>query len=229
MLDYLIAKQLIVRDFGKNCDYQTIWQRAVDFSKTRDTNTPDEVWLYECIPVFALGTSAKHSRNVITDPDNIPIIQTDRAGGPTYHGPGQLMFGVNLDLDRLNIKPEILKFILYSITAQLLKSYMIDITFNCDHQNEPVFGLFVDSGKIGFVEVSLYCNRCYHGLSFNIDMDLTPFSKIAHCGFENLNITHLKDHILKIDWQEIKSKLVEYFAKHLRYSMLFWEKNSKFF
>ena len=223
MLNNFIFNQIIVKDFGNNCDYPAIWQRAIDFSKTRDANTLDELWLFECTSVFTRGTTSPGNDTII-DPGDIPIVQMDRDGGNAYHGPGQLMFGVVLDLNRLNFTPVKLLCVLYHTLSQLLAYYKIDSKMRNEQRR---VGPFVDGNKkIGFVDLGVYNNYCYHGLSLNVDMDLSPFAKIDPCGIKGFEVTHLKNYVPQVDWQEIKQKLVDLFVQQMQYSLQLWQKTS---
>lgn len=222
MLDCFALNQLMVRDFGRDCDYHAIWQRAVKFSKERDITTPDEIWLFACSQVITVGTA--NDRENILDAGNIPIVKMDRTGGATYHGPGQLMFGTILDLERLKMQPSKIAYVLSGVVTSLLKDYNLGDKMR-DERNR--IRPFIDGANLSFIDLGVLNGRCYHGLSLNVDLDLLSFSRINPCGHKDMRVTRLKDHIPKIDWQEIKNKLCNYFAKYMGYSMLLWEKDSK--
>jgi lipoyl(octanoyl) transferase len=141
----------------------------------------------------------------------------DRDGKHTYHGPGQLMFGTILDLDRRNLKPARLTYILYDILMQLLTDYGLNPTLRNEQRR---LGPCIDGSKIGFVDLGLLNGCCYHGMSINIDMDLSQFSRIVPCGVENLKLTQLKDHLANIDLPAIKRKLSELFIQRMGYAMV---------
>lgn len=213
MFNFCSINELLIRDFGKDCDYPAIWQRAINFSQTRDFNTPDELWLFECQPIFTAGLNNENVAKI----NDAPVIQMDRDGKHTYHGPGQLMFGTILDLNRRNLKPAKLVYILYDILMQLLIDYGLTPALrNQQHQLGP----WINDSKIGFVDLGLLNGCCYHGMSVNIDMDLSQFSRIVPCGVENLTLTQLKDHIADIDLPTIKRKLSELFIQRMGYSMV---------
>lgn len=225
--------QLIIRDLGKDCNYIAVCQQAIDFINKREITANDELWLFECQPAFTRGANYSGVNFVggtiisgddsIISPGSIPIITTDRVGGNAYHGPGQLICVVLADLKRKNLNYKKLLSILYSTLLQLLASYGIDAKLR---DGKHRLGPFVDGNKkIGFVDTGVCADFVYYGLSLNVDMDLSPFEKINHCGIVGYEITHLKNYLNTIDLAEIKQRIVNFFSKKMKYSQLVWKSN----
>lgn len=225
MLGNSITNQLIVRDLGHNCDYMTVWQQATNFNEKRDAGAADELWLLEYAPVFTRGANLSglnlvggtivRGNDVISDAGNIPVLQTNRAGGNAYHGSGQLIAILLMDVKRCKFSHKKIMSALYNILLQLLIFYKVDAKLR---NKERRIGPFVEGNKkIGFVDFSVCGNCVYYGISLNVDMDLLPFAKINHCGIIGFEITHLKNYLDKIDLSEIKQILANLFAKHMKY------------
>lgn len=202
-----MKNKITIRDLGEHCNYQTIWQRMVDFTLNRTAETNDEIWLLQHNPVFTLGKAA--SKEHILDATNIPVVQTDRGGQVTYHGPGQLLVYALLDLQRLNIGVKKLVDTLLLSNIQLLADYGITAT---THENAP--GVYVGEKKIASLGLRVRKRCCYHGIAFNVDMDLSPFLKINPCGFRGLQMTQLRDFVTKIDWQKLKHDFCYHLANN---------------
>lgn len=167
-------------------DYTLTWQAMRDFVDMRDSNTTDEIWLVEHNPVYTLGQNGKTEH--ILNAANIPVVQSDRGGQVTYHGPGQLVIYFLLDLRRLNLGVRQLVTHIENSVIQLLASYAINA---CANPDAP--GVYVNGAKICSLGLRIRRGYSYHGLSLNVAMDLEPFSRINPCGYSNLPITQLKD------------------------------------
>lgn len=175
----------IVRHLGL-IDYQNAWQRMRNFTDTRDLHTPDEVWLLEHPKVFTQGQAGLASH--ILNAGDIPIVQTDRGGQVTYHGPGQLVIYLLFDLKRLNINIRQFVTLLEQAVINVLAQYHI-----IAYGDRKAPGVYVDGAKVCAIGLRVRQGCSYHGLAFNINMDLKPYSQINPCGFENLRITQTKD------------------------------------
>ena len=195
---------LIVRQLGK-MDYQPVWRDMQSFTDARSANTPDELWFLEHSPVFTLGRNAKPE--YLHDTADIPVIKVDRGGQVTYHGPGQLMAYSLLDINRRQLGVQSLVRILEQTVINLLSDYGIDA-----RRREKAPGVYVDDRKIAALGLRVRKGCCFHGLSLNIDMDLTPFSMIDPCGLRGLEVTQLRD--IGID-ASIKSVSLQ-FQQHFR-------------
>lgn len=176
---------MIVKYLGTQ-EYQDTWSKMLEFTQARDENTEDEIWLLEHPPVFTLGQAGKPEH--ILNPHNIPVINTDRGGQVTYHGPGQIMIYVLCDLKRKNIGVRNFVCLLETIIIETLSHYNITAIGKRDMP-----GVYVDDKKIASIGLRVKRGCSYHGISFNINMDMTPFSYINPCGYENLQMTQIKD------------------------------------
>lgn len=167
-------------------DYNTIAQAMRAFTDNRTAETPDEIWLIEHYPVYTLGQAGKWEH--ILNPGNIPIEKTDRGGQVTYHGPGQLVVYPLLNLRRLNMGVRELVSLLENTLIHLLATYGISA-----EAKKEAPGVYVNSAKIASIGLRIRRGYCYHGLAFNISMDLRPFAGINPCGMRQLTITQLSD------------------------------------
>ena len=206
------SNTLIVRDLGLQ-EYLPIWQSMKDFTAKRDTTTPDELWCLQHPAVFTMGLNGKDKH--LLDVENIPVINIDRGGQVTYHGPGQLVIYTLIDLARLNIGvKELVNHIEKAIIA-LLKQYDINAL-----GKEGAPGVYVEGKKIAALGLRIKRNKSYHGLSLNIDMDLSPFQQINPCGYENMSVTQIKELKPTIDSSSIQKDLVLHLSKLLGYDIV---------
>ena len=167
-------------------NYKEIWKKMIEFTKTRTKDTQDELWITEHNPIYTLGKNA--NENNIIDASDIPVLRVDRGGEVTYHGPGQIIIYVLIDLKRKGLNVSDLIFILEESIIQLLKKYNIRAS-----RMKKAPGVYVDSMKIASIGIRVSRGCTYHGLSFNYDVDLAPFFGINTCGFDQLNVTSLKN------------------------------------
>jgi lipoyl(octanoyl) transferase len=198
-------KNIIIKKLSKS-DYQEIWQDMMDFTDARDKLTPDEIWLVEHSPVFTQGQAGKAEH--VLNPGDIPIVQTDRGGQVTYHGPGQLVVYPLIDLRRRKIGVRQFVTILEQATIQLLADYNIKANARTDAP-----GVYVDAKKICSIGLKVRRGCTYHGLALNVDMDLEPFSRINPCGFQNLTMTQVKDLCDEFKLEDIEEKITGYLVK----------------
>ena len=178
MSENLTFKSLGLRDYGG------VWQSMK--SHIREEDFKNEIWFLEHTPVFTLGTAADQKH--ILNAKGIPVIQSDRGGEVTYHGPGQLVIYFMIDLKRSKLGPKILVKTLQEFTKSLLKEYSIDSEFI-----DGAPGVYVNEKKIASIGLRISKGKTYHGISINVDMDLAPFSYINPCGYEGLKVTQIKD------------------------------------
>lgn len=209
-------QQSIIKKISELQDYDPIWQQMKNFTAHRNGETRDEIWLLQHKPVFTQGQAGKPEH--VLNPGNIPIIQTDRGGQVTYHGPGQLMVYLLLDLQRLNIGIRKLVTLTEQAIIQLLTDYGIKAVAKCDAP-----GVYIDNAKICSIGLRVSKGCSYHGLAFNIDMDLEPFSRINPCGFQGLRMTQLRDFIRPINWQEVETKIIGYLTQVFSYNACHYE------
>jgi len=176
--------QLIVRDLGRS-DYQETLLKMQAFTASRSAQNADELWLTEHDSVYTMGLNRKDVR---LPANNIPLVNVDRGGKITYHGLGQVIIYLLIDLNRRNLKVRQLVNIIENSIIELLANFNITAVAKNDAP-----GVYVNGKKIASVGLRLKNNCCYHGLSLNVDMDLTPFEAIDPCGYKGLEMTQIKD------------------------------------
>ena len=157
----------------------------------------NEIWMLEHPPIFTLGTAA--DKQHVLNANNIPVVQSDRGGEVTYHGPGQLVIYFMIDIKKTKLGPKSLVSKLQEFTQSLLKEYAIDSTFI-----EGAPGVYVGGKKIASIGLRISKGKTYHGISINVGMDLTPFSYINPCGYEGLEVTQIKDFKKDITLKEVE-------------------------
>ena len=167
-------------------DYVPAWHEMQAFNRARTAETPDEIWLVEHPPVFMLGLAGR-AEHVLT-PGDIPVVKTDRGGQVTYHGPGQAVAYVMLDLKRLGIGAKELVRRLEASAIEVLGGYGLR-----GHRRDGMPGVYVDDAKICAIGLRISRGCSYHGLAMNVDLDLAPFSRIDPCGYPGLAATRLAD------------------------------------
>ena len=204
------AQTLHIRDLGRQ-DYESVWHDMQDFTAKRDNNTDDELWIVEHPPVFTLGLNGK--REHLLNTGDIPVIPVDRGGQVTYHGPGQLVMYTLLDLNRLGIGVKQLVQHIEQAIINLLSGYAIEAEGRHDAP-----GVYVDGAKIAALGLRIKKGKSYHGLSFNIDMDLEPFSRINPCGYEGMPVTQLTKLKPGIDTSQITQQLIAHLTSILGYN-----------
>jgi len=158
----------------------------------------NQIWLLEHPPVFTLGTAADPSH--VLNPGDIPIIQTDRGGEVTFHGPGQLIIYFLLDIKQKKLGPKALVANLQNLIQNILKNYSIESSFI-----EGAPGVYVGEKKIASIGLRISKGRTYHGISLNVDMDLTPFSLINPCGYEGLEVTQISYFDSNVTLEDVES------------------------
>lgn len=203
---------LFVRQLGAQA-YEDTWQKMKQFCAECTTETPDEVWFVEHPPVFTQGVSGKPEH--VLDAGGIPIVQSDRGGQVTYHGPGQLVMYVLFNLPRLGIGVRQLVDVLENTTVNVLKQYGIK---SASKKDAP--GVYVNEAKIASLGLRVKKGRSYHGLSLNINMDLTPFSKINPCGYKGLKVTQLHEHGVNCHTIDLAAPLLDELKGQLSYTTI---------
>jgi len=175
----------VIRDRG-HLEYVTAWRAMQDFTRARTPETPDEIWLVEHPPVFTLGLAGR-PEHVLT-PGETPVVKSDRGGQVTYHGPGQAVAYVMLDLRRLGIGARELVRRLEASAIDVLAGYGLE-----GHRRDGMPGVYVANAKICAIGLRISRGCSYHGLAMNVDVDLAPFSRIDPCGYPGLAATRLAD------------------------------------
>ena len=197
MLEDLTFKSLGVVNYHETLDLMKSHIQQADFN--------NEIWLLEHPPIFTLGTAA--DQNHILDAKDIPVVQSDRGGEVTYHGPGQLVIYFLLDVKKLNFGPKKL----VSTIQEFVKNLLADLSIDCNFV-EGAPGVYVDKKKIASIGLRISKGKSYHGISINFDMDLSPFKQINPCGYEGLEVTQIKDlnkHVSKLQLEKMVINLLK--------------------
>jgi lipoyl(octanoyl) transferase len=198
-------------------DYLITWEEMKSFTENRDSDTLDELWTLEHNSVFTQGLSGK-SKHLLKE-TQIPIIQSDRGGQITYHAPGQLIIYCLIDIKRLGIGIKKIVSMIEQSLIELLSSYEITA-----HTLKGAPGVYVNDSKIAALGLKVKHGRTYHGLSLNIDMDLSPYTLINPCGYSDLKVTQMRNltnNILNISdiKHELSEHLIDSVEKTQNYSL----------
>ena len=204
-----MSSNLVIRELGLT-DFETTWLAMQDFTAKRTSQTPDELWVTEHPPVYTLGLNRKDVR--MPSRSDIPVVNTDRGGKITYHGPGQLVVYCLIDLKRNGLNVRQLVSAIENAVVQLLAEFNIPATARADAP-----GVYVQDKKIASVGLRLKNQCCYHGLSLNVEMDLSPFNAIDPCGYRGLEVTQTKDLGIALPAPKIAEKLLNYLTHQLNY------------
>jgi len=208
----MISTDFKVRQLGLQ-SYVNCWELMKQFTSLRTENTPDEIWFLEHQPVFTQGQNGKAEH--ILNPGDIPVIQSDRGGQVTYHGPGQLVVYTLIDLRRKQLNIREMVSILENSVIQLLENYSIH---GIAKREAP--GVYVDDKKIASVGLRVRKGCTYHGLALNVSMDTEPFTRIHPCGYQNLAVTQLSEFISSIKINTVIQQLIDLFPRVLGYNAL---------
>ncbi|MEE9422632.1 MAG: lipoyl(octanoyl) transferase LipB [Gammaproteobacteria bacterium] len=203
--------RLKVRQLGL-ADYAIVVKAMQDFTAQRDSSTQDEIWFVEHAPVFTLGLNSK-SEHLLNTGD-IPVIQSDRGGQVTYHGPGQLVMYVLLDIKRLGISVQQLVHYLEAIVIKWLSTYAVIAEARADAP-----GVYVKGAKLASLGLRIKHGCSYHGLSLNIDMDTEPFSRINPCGLADTPVCQLTDLGIHVSTTEAAQGLQAHLVEILGYTV----------
>lgn len=179
--------KILVRHLGLQ-PYEPVSQAMHDFTDMRDDTTPDEIWLVEHLPVFTQGQAGKAEHLLMTG--DIPVIQSDRGGQVTYHGPGQQVMYVLLNLKRRKLGVRELVTLLEQTVVNTLAEYGIDA-----HPRADAPGVYVGERKICSLGLRIRKGCSFHGLALNINMDLTPFQRINPCGYAGMEMTQMRQWV----------------------------------
>jgi len=205
-----MGERLGFRDLGL-IDYEPAWQAMQRFTDVRDRQTPDEIWLVQHPPVFTQGQSGKPEHLLL--PGDIPVVQVDRGGQVTYHGPGQLVVYLLLDVRRLGFGVRELVTRIENSLIDLLASYGVTAAARPEAP-----GVYVDGAKIASLGLRIRNGCSFHGLALNVDMDLEPFQRINPCGYAGLAMTQLRDLAGPIEFAEVSARLRAQLVRHLDYA-----------
>ena len=206
------ASELLVRRLGL-MDYEPVWRAMQAFTDRRDAGTPDELWLVEHPPVFTQGQAGRAEH--LLAPGDIPVIQVDRGGQVTYHGPGQIVAYPLIDIGRLQLGVRALVSGMEQAIIDVLKSYAVDAQLIA---TAP--GVYVDGVKIASLGLRIRRGKSFHGLAFNINMDLEPFQRINPCGYQGLQVTNLSA-FAEVSMTEVEDRLISSLSEILGYNNKF--------
>jgi len=195
--------RLVIKHLGQ-LDYEPAWRAMQDFTAARNEDTPDELWVLEHPPVFTLGQAGK--REHLLRPTDIPVVSIDRGGQITYHGPGQVVVYVLVDLKRRGYGVKELVYRMEQAVIDLLTESGIQAERKADAP-----GVYVAGAKIAALGLRIKQGRSYHGLALNVDMDLSPFALINPCGYPGMAVTQTQD----LGMPESASSVGEMLARRL--------------
>jgi len=200
----------MIRRWPGLSDYQTVWQAMQQFTADRTTDTADEIWLVEHHPVYTLGLAGKPEH--LLNAGNIPVVKTDRGGQITYHGPGQVMAYVLMDLKRAGIY-------IKEMVNQLEESTIVTLAeFGIEHATRKpgAPGVYVpgrtELAKIAALGIKVRNGCTYHGMALNVDMDLTPFDGINPCGYAGLQTVCMANYGVQASLEDVGQTLAEQIA-----------------
>lgn len=200
---------LHLRRLGRR-DYSTTWQAMRAFTEARAAHSADEIWIVEHPPVYTQGVVGRPEH--ILDAGNIPLVISDRGGQVTYHGPGQLVLYTLLDLRRLGLGVKALMQALQQAVITTLSQYGIPAITRLDAP-----GVYVGEAKIAFLGLRVRQGCCYHGLSLNVHMDLSPFRQINPCGYPGLAVTQLADFGITAEYFDPAAPIIHVLVESLGY------------
>lgn len=183
-------------------DYEPTWRAMQRFTDERTADTLDEIWLVQHPPTFTQGQAGKPEH--LLNPTDIPVVKIDRGGQITYHGPGQIVAYLLLDLRRWKINVRELVRLMEQAVIDLLAEYGV-----AAEGREDAPGVYVGIAKIAALGLKIKKSCSYHGLSFNVDMDLSPFDNINPCGYEGLRVTQAIEVGISVPWEELQAQLTQ--------------------
>ncbi len=183
-------------------DYEPTWRAMQRFTAERTADTVDEIWLVQHPPTYTLGQAGKPEH--LLNPTGIPVVKIDRGGQITYHGPGQIVAYLLLDLRRWKINVRELVRLMEQAVVDLLADYGVQAE-GC----EDAPGVYVDNAKIAALGLKIKNGCCYHGLAFNVDMELSPYTHINPCGYQGLKVTQCIEHGIAAQLEELQAELTQ--------------------
>lgn len=189
-------------------DYVPLWREMQKFTDTRNEDTPDEIWFVEHPPVFTMGLNA--SEEHLLAPGDIPVVQIDRGGQVTFHGPGQLMVYPLIDIRRSNIGVRKLVTALEQSVVNLAADHDVKALARADAP-----GVYVDGDKLASVGLRIRRGASFHGMALNVEVDLEPFTRINPCGYAELQMTDLHRLGVPLSLEESADKLLPHFLEHV--------------
>ena len=209
--------KLVVRRLG-TVPYEETWQRMKTFTEKRDSSTYDELWLLEHPAVYTLGQT-RRSEHIISSGE-IPVVKTDRGGQVTYHGPGQLVVYLLLDIRRLGVG---IRTLVSGIERSIITLLVRNGIQGMMRKGSP--GVYVAGRKIAALGLRIKKGRSYHGMSLNVDMDLAPFTSINPCGHEGLEVVDLKALGSRLTVVQVEEQLAAIIGVEFGYDAVIKEKS----
>jgi len=209
------CSNVVIRLLGL-MDYETVWKAMSAYTDTRDASSNDEIWLVEHPPVFTQGQAGKAEHVLM--PGDIPVVQVDRGGQVTYHGPGQLVAYPLVDLRRLGIGVRNLVTAIEQSIVDTLSEYQLLASPKADAP-----GVYIDGDKIASLGLRVRRGCSFHGLSLNVAMDLEPFLRINPCGYQDLKMIQLQDFLdATVTVADVQTRLAAQLMKNLKYEQGTW-------
>lgn len=204
------SERVWLRRLGRR-EYRSVFAAMQAFTEARTAWTPDELWSVEHPPVFTQGMAGKAEH--LLQSDEIPVVQTDRGGQITYHGPGQVVVYCLLDVRRLGLGVRALVTALEQAVIDLLAAYAV-----VAEARPSAPGVYVGDAKVASLGLRIRQGCCYHGLSLNVDMDLEPFTRINPCGYPGLRVTQLRDLGVNLSPAAAAEELLPHLSRRLGYA-----------
>lgn len=203
----MLESTLHIRHLGRQ-DYESVWHAMQHYTDNRDENSQDEIWVVEHTPVFTQGQAGKSEH--ILNPGDIPVIQVDRGGQVTYHGPGQLVIYPLLDIKRLKVGVRQLVTNIEQSIVNMLKRYDVEAYAKADAP-----GVYVEERKVASLGLRIRKGCSFHGLALNVDMDMSPFQRINPCGYAGMEMIQCKQLGGPQTVEEAGKQLVETLSQEL--------------
>lgn len=193
-----------------------VWQAMQTFTEQRTADTADELWLLEHEPVFTMGRNA-NKEHILSSAD-IPVIPIDRGGQVTYHGPGQLIIYLLIDIKRRALGVRKLVTLIEQSIIRTLNEYQLTA-----HAKQEAPGVYINDAKIAALGLRIKKGCSFHGLSLNVSMNLRPFKQINPCGYKELEVIQLSDYIENIQITSVQQKLAAHLSKNIGYKKVIWK------
>jgi len=205
---------VIIRTLGLQA-YKPIWHAMQNFTEQRQSHTDDEIWLLQHPAIFTLGRNTKPEH--LLDIQGIPVIEIDRGGQVTYHGPGQLVVYLMIDLKRkqLGVRQ------LVTLIEQSIIATLKDLNLNA-YAKKDAPGVYINNAKIAALGLRIKKGCSFHGLSLNISMDMSPFKQINPCGYKNLEVIQISDYINSVKLTSVQKILIDHLIKKIGYNTKIW-------
>ena len=200
---------ILVHRLGE-VNYHETWRKMQDFTDNRQKDSPDELWILQHPAVYTLGKNGKAEH--VLSPGDIPVVNSDRGGQVTYHGPGQIVVYTLLDLTRMKIGVRALVTALEQTIVELLSDYGVSA-----NARREAPGVYVNDAKIAALGLRVRKGCSFHGLALNVDMDLEPFTRINPCGYEGLAVTQIKDLVSDIEVESVTDDLQQHLLNKFSY------------